>query len=267
MLHGRPTAGNPRFAARGGLQFVFGDVRDVVSSKKFDRALFQVASNFGALEFMSRDMSLADHLISWYPADHTQGPSIQVSALPQLLARHFFLPPVDMLAPLKRPYNVRSTASGWADLCKASPPDADAVSKVGSWLVERTDVVFKHPEEPEIPRAEQNQVSLVMSSAYDFTCPAPHAEEWAQVFLRAAYLNLFTAAIELRSEKVVMTLLGGGVFGNPKGKIAEAIAWAASHAPWPAGHLPQFYMNLFKESQRCPELDRLDSFFRGGSPL
>jgi hypothetical protein len=239
-------------------KIIYGDVRNLVTSPEFDGAMFQVASNFGALEFMDKHMTMADHCISWYPADHTQGPGIQVSALPQLLARYYFLPPnvTDMLALLGPRYGVRSTESGWADLSRATAPDGDAITKVGAWLVEKSHVAFGRPDGPVIPAARQNVVSLVMSAAYDFTYPAPYATEWADVFLRAAYLSLFSAAVDLRCGKIVMTLIGGGVFGNPKPKIAAAISWAARHTRWPSSP-PQIFINLFSEKQHFPELDSL----------
>ena len=45
--------------------------------------------------------------------------------------------------------------------------------------------------------------------------------------LRTAYLGTLLAAASLRRDRVVLTLIGGGVFGNPVSLILEAIAWAA----------------------------------------
>lgn len=46
--------------------------------------------------------------------------------------------------------------------------------------------------------------------------------------LRAAYLGTLLAAAALGRPKVVLTLIGGGVFGNPVPLIWESICWAIS---------------------------------------
>ena len=43
---------------------------------------------------------------------------------------------------------------------------------------------------------------------------------------RAAYLGTLLAAAALGKDRVVLTLIGGGVFGNPIATIWEAIKWA-----------------------------------------
>jgi hypothetical protein len=44
--------------------------------------------------------------------------------------------------------------------------------------------------------------------------------------LRAAYLGTLLAALASRRKKVVLTLIGGGVFGNPIPLIWKSILWA-----------------------------------------
>jgi hypothetical protein len=44
--------------------------------------------------------------------------------------------------------------------------------------------------------------------------------------LRAAYLGTLLAAAATNRDRVVLTLVGGGVFGNPIPLILEAIEWA-----------------------------------------
>jgi hypothetical protein len=43
---------------------------------------------------------------------------------------------------------------------------------------------------------------------------------------RAAYLGTLLAAVVLGKHTVVLTLIGGGVFGNPTRVIWDAIHWA-----------------------------------------
>lgn len=46
--------------------------------------------------------------------------------------------------------------------------------------------------------------------------------------LRAAYLGTLLAALDLGERRVVLTCIGGGVFGNPYGEIWDAIRWSLS---------------------------------------
>src|SRR5262249_44824876 len=48
--------------------------------------------------------------------------------------------------------------------------------------------------------------------------------------LRAAYLGTLLAAALLRQRYAVLTLIGGGVFGNPIPLIWDSIRWAAAEA-------------------------------------
>lgn len=48
--------------------------------------------------------------------------------------------------------------------------------------------------------------------------------------LRAAYFGTLLAAIALRKHTVVLTLIGGGAFGNPHRSIWDAINWAIAEA-------------------------------------
>src|SRR5207244_3527109 len=50
------------------------------------------------------------------------------------------------------------------------------------------------------------------------------------VLLRAAYLGTLLAAAALGRPRVVLTLIGGGVFGNPVPLIWESILWAIREA-------------------------------------
>ena len=44
--------------------------------------------------------------------------------------------------------------------------------------------------------------------------------------LRAAYLGTLLAALDLRKHAVVLTLIGGGAFGNSLRSIWDAMVWA-----------------------------------------
>jgi hypothetical protein len=271
MVHAEPADEAGQISCPEGISFVYGDVRALLASPNFDGALFQTASNFCGLEYTYREQKAERHRISFYYMDTTQGPAVQMATLPQLLSRYHFGDPggVDMLSGLQRPYNVRASESGWSILDDASPPGDEAVGRVGSWLVERADVVLG----PYIggscnfavPAPPLNRVSLLLCAAHDMAYPADPGCLWPRVFLRAAYLNLFSAADSLGCGKVVMTLLGTGAFNNPGPEVARAIAWAAVHTRW-TREPPHFYINLFAQHNFFPELDSLSDFFKGTQP-
>ena len=58
--------------------------------------------------------------------------------------------------------------------------------------------------------------------------PAGQFEGACRQMLRAAYLGTLLAAATLRQGQVVLTLIGGGVFGNPIPLIWDAIRWAVA---------------------------------------
>lgn len=53
-------------------------------------------------------------------------------------------------------------------------------------------------------------------------------EDICRELLRAAYLGTLLAACALRKHTVVLTMIGGGVFGNPHPLIWDSILWAAA---------------------------------------
>jgi hypothetical protein len=56
----------------------------------------------------------------------------------------------------------------------------------------------------------------------------PNYRPICTALLRAAYMGTLLAAAALGRPKVVLTLIGGGVFGNPVPLIWESICWAIS---------------------------------------
>jgi len=53
-------------------------------------AVFQVASNFNALETTYATQNIDEHLLTSYIHDKTQGPFASISAAPGLLLRRYF---------------------------------------------------------------------------------------------------------------------------------------------------------------------------------
>jgi O-acetyl-ADP-ribose deacetylase (regulator of RNase III) len=51
-------------------------------------------------------------------------------------------------------------------------------------------------------------------------------ERICRQLLRAAYLGTLLAALSVGKRRVVLTMIGGGVFGNPHKLICECALWA-----------------------------------------
>ncbi|APR75349.1 Hypothetical protein A7982_00695 [Minicystis rosea] len=94
------------------------------------------------------------------------------------------------------------------------------------------EVVFGHHWNGPVPGAPDTTIAQVLCSSvaaggYSHLDPS---DESARIILRmlqrAAHLGALTAAAALGKSHAVLTLVGGGVFGNPVSLIWESILWA-----------------------------------------
>jgi hypothetical protein len=209
-------------------------------------SLFQVASQFNCLEApSSRTVPISE-----YFEDPTQGPRASISAFPGTLLRHYAAPRGDGFR------FVQSDDGAQVNLLEAvCPPDVAAVRsgyltpgdirRPGAFagaLEERFDeirvgvhddveVVFGHdwigPVPSPRPRIAQVLTSTVAAGLYGHV-RASDRDMGAIVrqLQRAAYAGTLLAAVSLGKSYVVLTLIGGGVFGNPVAVIWESILWA-----------------------------------------
>jgi len=102
------------------------------------------------------------------------------------------------------------------------------------------------------PIIAQVFTSTVAAGGYGGEKLGPHFEPACWHLLRAAYLGTLLGAVATGKTKVVLTLIGGGVFGNPIAVIWEAIGWAiAQTEPLLSGDLHVF-VNGRDLSNRLP---------------
>jgi protein-tyrosine phosphatase len=214
--------------------------------------VFQVASQFNGLE--APDACVVPVLD--YLHDYTQGPRASISAFPGVLLRHYaapldrrgsrfvqtnaqqlnFLADVfePQVAELRRGYLQGSAIRDKAALAQALL-DRFEHARVG--LHEDIEVVFGHDwSGPVVGHKTICQVltSTIAQGSYG---PDDGSEELAVVrrqLLRASYLGTLLAAVAVGKRRVVLTLIGGGVFSNPLSDIWQAIHWASEQA---AAHL------------------------------
>lgn len=239
------------------LTVMIGDVMDICFNLK-PGSVVMAASNFHGFEMTSNGQKWTEHDIRDYPSDPTQGPYAQLAFLPQLIRRVDEVRksgklPVSMLADLER-IGVKTTESGWAvvkDAQKRSPDDFTVYPHVKS-IISLSDVVlggktgnvFKMPLIPsmeEFKKRKRPTMYIMMAAALDLTFDL--SAEWARIFLRAGYLNLFNAAIDVNAPQVMLTLLGGGVFKNNYEEIFNAIKWAWAHCK--SQYTGEIILNLY----------------------
>lgn len=250
-----------RVQASGGLagrlkaSVVTGDVRQMHRLPENAGALFQVASQFNMLEMTGPGVT-PEQGVTIYQHDHTQGPACAIAAGAATIYRNYFASvggshgqtadrQLDGLADLgdalsdalKQPVgSLWEMRNGYA-LC--SSPGLDAISALLGRLP--TDQVDKlraklrigiHSN-VEVTDAEGEPRPVVTQAfcsalpvAYSRVEPA-HWKAFASLILEAAYEATMLAAVLNKqrggSDVVLLTLLGGGAFGNADNWIHEAI--------------------------------------------
>jgi hypothetical protein len=187
-----------------------------------------------------------------YFSDPTQGPRASISAFPGTLLRHYAAPAADgtrfVQTTAGRQINlleavcglgIAEVRSGYLTAAGISDPPAFADA-----LERRFDEirVGVHDDVPVVlgydwggavegdRRIGQVFTSTFAAGGYSRPLPGHLNRRVCAALLRAAYLGTLLAAAALGRPKVVLTLIGGGVFGNPVPLIWESICWAAGEA-------------------------------------
>jgi len=256
-----------------------------------DRAMLQIASNFNCLENPSRGC-LPDYggLVQNYCVDATQGPgaSFGVPAASLLRAHYAFQDPtrppeewgqtgtrqVELLASVAKYFgkcvNGKVTLTGDEEALSPSQigevaeqikvgihRDAQVIFGRGS-----SEVYMEMLEEP-YPLVDQ-----VISASVNWRSPGarPAQEQLlslTRAALRAAYAGAYLAAIERGRHLLLLTLIGGGAFGNPQEIILEELAAAhARFASHPASELREVRLCLFVAGTAKPTEAKLNDLLQ-----
>lgn len=247
------------------------------------RPLFQVASQFNCLESPGAYVTP----VSNYFSDPTQGPRAAISAFPATLLRHYAAPgengerfvqstghkQLDLLgdvfpeeqSPVRNGYLADAGGFGTEAVAVALEEQFDQIC-VG--VQEDAEVVLGYDWDGAVDshgqRITQVLTSTVAGGPYGGSGAfARSFEQVCRELLRAAYLGTLLAALDLDCSPVVLTLIGGGVFGNPSQLIWDAILSALDEADtlvsgsldvivntWDAGRLslPESVVNRASES-------------------
>ena len=237
---------------------VQGDARHLHSRPEFAGALFQVASQFNMLEMVSPSVVPEDGVTD-YQFDQTQGPACAMAAGAATIYRNYFVPVGEQVGQSKHSQidglkdlgvhleqatgldqaSLWSMENGYA-MCTQqgltaiarhleSLPDSDYTALMGLLRIGiHADVEVTDSEHSPGPRVTQ-----AFCSALPIAYGEHDPELWqsiAQLVLRAAYEATLMSAVlnESRggSNTVLLTLIGGGAFGNEEDWILDAIRWA-----------------------------------------
>ena len=234
---------------------VRGDVRKMHRAPEYAGALFQVASQFNLLEMTGPSVTPEDG-VTRYQHDHTQGPACAIAAGAATIYRNYFAPvagsfgqtadrQLDGLASLGEALSERlgrpvvdlwRMRNGYAlcdragleaiseHLTKLTPSEIDALRgrlAIGVQRnVEVTDA-FNGPG-PLVSQAFCSALPVAYTNV-----PSRHWRVFASLVLEAAYEATMWAAVANAkhgaSNITLLTLLGGGAFGNEEEWIVGAM--------------------------------------------
>jgi hypothetical protein len=234
---------------------VKGDVRQMHRAPEYAGALFQVASQFNALEMTGPNVTPEDG-VTRYQHDHTQGPACAIAAGAATIYRNYFVPvargigqtadrQLDGLAAVGEALSDavgRPIADLWhmrngyamcsreglhaisAHLARLGPQQIDALREKLSIAVQGDIEVTEDCNGPG-PLVSQAFCSA-LPVAYT-NVPAHHWRAFAAFVLEAAYeATMWAAVVNAQrgaSNIVLLTLLGGGAFGNQSNWILDAM--------------------------------------------
>ncbi len=216
-------------------------------------AVFQIASNFNTLELTSSGDSMSN--IVGYVYDTTQGPFASISAAPGLILRHYYMfynsntNPIawqqyaiigrlwqknDALKQLNLLGNTDiPIVNSYVSFAYREPEDVNNFSvkniQVG-WheRIQVTSGFMPNTSKHTLIDNPQQIINQVFTAAVDFGSNftykgSPKAIQIAQAIQDTAYEGTIRVAYAYGKKKVILTLIGGGVFANELAWIAFAI--------------------------------------------
>lgn len=229
---------------------VIGDVQKLHCNPENKNALFQAASQFNLLEMVGPHIT-PEHGIDIYEHDRTQGPACAIACGAGTIYRNYFVPvngqlgqtiksQIDCLDLIEKELN-NSELFLWKMSNGYALPSEEGLSKINAQLSKLDDAQRENLKsrlkigiqwDTEVTLTNQKQI---VSQAYCSALPVAYSyiesfywESFARIILEAAYeATLYTGLINMDktgANKVYLTLLGGGAFGNEPNWILESIS-------------------------------------------
>ena len=248
-LAARERAGHPAAAVRFWIIDGNSPINDIGALQATARpgSLFQVASQFNCLE--SPGAFVTD--VAEYIHDPTQGPRASHSAFPGTLVRHYAAPApdggrfvqatdtrqIELLGGVCAP-GVAEVRNGYLRSPDVVDPAAfarvleDRFDAVRVGVHDGVEVTLGADWDGEVEAAPHRTIAQVFASTlaagmYGELDESNQASMTiCRQLQRAAYLGTMLAAAALGKDRVVLTLIGGGVFANPMTVIWDAVLWA-----------------------------------------
>lgn len=239
----------PAPSTRLRFSLVEGDVAALHGDPANAGALFQVASQFNALEMVSPNIT-PEHGVTRYSGDHTQGPACAIAAGAATIYRNYLVPlagrpgqthdrQVDCLSDLGEALG-NADGSLWTMRNGYALATEDGLRRIAQRLTEadagETDALAAHLRiglhwGVEVTAARNGHlVSQAFCSALPVRysdVPARQWEPFARLVLDAAYEATLIAAVlngaQTDRPQVYLTRLGGGAFGNDDRWILDSI--------------------------------------------
>lgn len=251
------------------------------------RAMVQVASNFNCLEVPSRDCT-PDYggLVTNLATDSTQGPAASFGVpAASLLRAHFAFHDlrarsepstwgqtashqVELLGHVREYFgpcvNGKVTLRGDEKCVGGGDGIAEVADRIKVGLHADAEVVFDRGPGHSgaaaltvLPAGARPLVDQVLSASVNLHSPGELPQQPGQLdqlvkaALRAAYQGAYLAAIARNRKLLMLTLIGGGVFGNSLDGILDAIAQA--HTEWaPLSNLEEVRLCLYQRGSAEP---------------
>ena len=247
-ISGTTSSTKQKHTAQIRISNIAADARDLHLLPEADGAVIQMASQFNLLEMPAPSVS-PEAGISGYIHDRTQGPACAMAAAAATLYRNYLVPvgdsfgqirdrQVNALADLDRAIGIPGIEmqNGYAML------KADTASAIGEYLTSLgTDAIDELRRQLRIgvhwgagvtlPEAAPNQsVTHALCSALPVAynqAPVQVWEPFARLVLEATYEATLRAAVlnhqQTGNPRVYLTFVGGGVFGNRREWILDAM--------------------------------------------
>lgn len=237
--------------AQGSLRVseVVADVQQLHANSENAGALFQVASQFNLLEMVSPSVT-PERGVGIYETDRTQGPACAIACGAGTIFRNYFAPvsgqigqttdnQIDCLADLGSALGNENGAL-WTMRNGYAIASEEGLAKISDRLVAASESQRDYLRQAlRIGLHWSTEVTIcdaahVVSQAYCSALPVAYSQHserlwapFAQLVLEAAYEATLCAAVlnRVRSsvERVYLTLLGAGAFGNVDHWILDAI--------------------------------------------
>ena len=235
-----------------------------------ENTLFQVASNFNCAEVPHKKIQMDNgSFVSNLAIDHTQGPAACASAPISSITRihaPFFNPEtpaqtwgqtidrqIELLGhPLVSPhFPVENGKLIFHGIEPKKYNEEKLFPQIRIGLHKRVRAYFGHRHPPFMEKSVHPPcIDQVFVSALNQNALLPYPEHIGPktiILLRAAYQGTYLCAALSKNPVLVLTLIGGGSFGNPPHKVAQAIAHA--HRNWsPGTSLKKVTLPLFPKN-------------------